>query len=116
MWCLLHAVGLPAGIAVVLATCAAQGSGNAVPLPGANVAMATAALLMALPVAAGRPVDAAAVAALAIATPAVLTLVGLSLSLVLACGLLGTWNPRGLIRSARAPWVAPPRPGLVPPQ
>lgn len=116
VWCLLHAVGLPAGLAVVLAACAALSSGNAVPLPGANAATATAALLVALPLAAGQPVEVAAVVALAVAAPTILTLVGLTISFVLACALLGTWNPRGLVRAARALWVAPPRPELLPPR
>lgn len=112
VWCLLHAVGLPAGIAVVLAVFAAQGSGNSIPLPGANIATSTAALLVALPLAAGGPVDAAAVAAMVIVAPVALTLVGLTISFVLACSLLGSWSPRELMRAKRAlaPMPAPPAP------
>ena len=106
IWCLLTAVGLPTGVAVVLATCAAQGTGNSVPLPGANFATGTAALLLAIPLAAGAPVDTAAVAALAIVTPVALTLVGLSVSLGLASWLLEGGTLRERVRSAWA-LVAP---------
>jgi hypothetical protein len=100
--CFLVAFGLPAGPAVVIAATVVQGSGRWLPIPGAGTAAAAAALLATLPVAAGHPVDAGAVAALAVAQPAVLTLVGVTVSLVLLTVLLGVRTPRALVRAARA--------------
>jgi hypothetical protein len=100
--CFLHAFGLPAAPAVVIAATVVQGSGRWLPIPGAGTAAAAAALLATLPVAAGRPVDAAAVGALAVAQPALLTAVGLSVSLALLTALLGVRTPRALVRAARS--------------
>jgi hypothetical protein len=100
--CFLYAFGLPAGPVVVIAATVVQGSGRWLPIPGAGTAAAAAALLATLPVAAGHPVDAAAVGALAIAQPAVLTLVGLTVSLALLIALLGVRTPRALVRAARS--------------
>jgi hypothetical protein len=100
--CFLYAFGLPAGPVVVIAATVVQGSGRWLPIPGAGTAAAAAALLATLPVAAGHPVDAGAVGALAIAQPAVLTLVGLTVSLALLTALLGVRTPRGLVRAARS--------------
>jgi hypothetical protein len=100
--CFLHAFALPAGPAVIVAACVTQGSGRMLPIPGAGTAAAAAALLAVLPIAAGHPVDASAVGALAIAQPAVLTLVGLTVSLVLLTVLLGVRTPRALFRATRS--------------
>jgi hypothetical protein len=100
--CFLHAFGLPAGPAVIVAASVSQGSGRMLPIPGAGTAAAAAALLAVLPVAAGHPVDASAVGALAIAQPALLTLVGITVSLVLLTVLLGARTPRALVRATRA--------------
>jgi len=100
--CFLAAFGLPVVPAVVLAACAAQGSGAAVPIPGAGPAAVTGAMLVALPAAAAGPIDRAAVAALAIVQPAVLTAVGAALSLTLLGALSGARTPRGLVRAARS--------------
>jgi hypothetical protein len=99
--CFLFAFGLPAGPLVVIAATVVQGSGRWLPIPGAGTAAAAAALLATLPVAAGHPVDAGAVGALAIAQPALLTLVGVPVSVVLLTMLLGVRNPRALARAAR---------------
>jgi uncharacterized membrane protein YbhN (UPF0104 family) len=101
VWCFLQCVGLPAGIAVVLVACAAQSAGNSVPLPVANVATATGALVAGLPIAAGGPVDVGAVAAFAMVAPVTLTLVGLVVSAVLARGLLRPSSPIELLRTVR---------------
>ncbi len=100
--CFLAAFGLPVAPAVVLAACAAQGSGAALPIPGAGPAAVTGAMLVALPAAAGGPIDPAAVAALAVVQPAVLTVVGVALSLTLLAAVSGARTPRGLVRAARA--------------
>ena len=99
--CFLLAFGLPAAPAVVIAACAAQGSGAMVPLPGGGPATMAGALLVALPIAAGHPVDAGAVAALAIAWPAALTTVGVTVSLALLTALTGVRSPRALLRAVR---------------
>jgi Lysylphosphatidylglycerol synthase TM region len=100
--CFLVAFELPATPAVVLALIVTQGSGRMLPIPGAGTAAAAAALLAVLPVAAGQPVDASAVAALALTQPALLTLVGLTASLVLLGVLLGVRSPRAVLRAARS--------------
>ena len=100
--CFLLAFGLPAAPAVVLAVCAAQGAGGALPLPAAGPATVAAGLLVAVPMAAGHPVDAAAVAALAMVWPVTLTAVGVTLSTVLLAGLSGARTPRALLRAALA--------------
>jgi len=100
--CFLLGFGLPATPAVVLAACAAQGSGNAVPVPGAGPATTAAALVVALPIAAGHPVEPGAVAALALVWPMLLTAVGLTISTVLLAGLSGARSPRALVRAARS--------------
>jgi hypothetical protein len=110
--CFLLAFGLPAAPAVVVAACAAQGSGAMVPLPGGGPATMAGALLVALPIAAGHPVDAGAVAALAIAWPAALTTVGVTVSLALLTGLTGVRSPRALLRFVR---VLRPQPTVAGP-
>jgi len=100
--CFLLAFGLPAVPAVVIVACIAQGSGAAVPLPGAGPATVGAALLVGIPLAAGHAVDAGAVASLAVVWPAMLTAVGVTLSLLLLGRLCGVHTPRALIRAARA--------------
>jgi hypothetical protein len=108
--CFLLAFDLPVAPAVVLAASMAQGSGGAVPVPGAGPATVAAALLVALPVAAGHPVDAGAVAALAVVWPLVLTAVGVTLSTILLAALSGARTPRGRGgRGARAPRRPPSR-------
>jgi hypothetical protein len=100
--CFLLAFGLPAAPAVVIAACAAQGSGAMVPLPGGGPATMAGALLVALPIAAGHPLDTGAVAALAITWPAALTTVGVTVSLALLTALLGVRSPRAVLRAVRA--------------
>ena len=100
--CFLLAFGLPVAPAIVLAAALAQGSGAAMPLPGAGPATAGAALLVALPLAAGHGLDQGAVASLAIVWPTALTLVGVTLSLVLLAVLSGARTPRALARAARS--------------
>jgi hypothetical protein len=110
--CFLLAFGLPAAPAVVIAACAAQGSGAMVPLPGGGPATMAGALLVALPIAAGHPLDTGAVAALAIAWPAALTTVGVTVSLVLLVVLTGVRSPAALLRAVR---VLRPQPTVAGP-
>ena len=112
MACFLLAFGLPAAPAVVIAACAAQGSGALLPLPGAGPATVAGALLVALPIAAGHPVDAGSVAALAVVQPASLTIIGVTASTAMLAVLLGARSPRALVRAVRAlrPQPAPAAP------
>jgi hypothetical protein len=113
--CFLLAFGLPVGPTIVIAACAAQGSGAVLPLPGAGPAAAAAAILVAVPMAAGQPVDHASVAALALAWPMVLTLVGAVLSTVLFAVVSGARSPRALLRAVRALGARPvPAPAPAP--
>jgi Lysylphosphatidylglycerol synthase TM region len=100
--CFLIAFGLPVAPAVVVAACAAQGSGSAMPLPGAGPAAIGAGLLVALPLAAGGGIDRDALASMAIVWPTALTAVGVTLSLTLLAGLCGARTPRALVRAARS--------------
>jgi len=100
--CFLYAFGLPAAPAVIIAATVVQGSGRWLPIPGAGTAAAAAALVATLPAVAGHPVDAGAVGALAIAQPALLTLVGVTVSLVLLTVHLRARTPRSLMRAARS--------------
>jgi hypothetical protein len=100
--CFLLAFGLPVAPAIVVAAVLAQGSGAAVPLPGAGPAAIGAALLVALPLAAGHALDGGALASLAVVWPAAVTVVGVAISLALLAGLCGARTPRALLRAARA--------------
>jgi hypothetical protein len=100
--CFLSAFGLPAAPAMIVAACVAQGSANVLPIPGAGVATAGAALLVALPMAAGHTLDAGSIAALAVTQTAVLTAVGLTSSLGLLAVLFRARTPAALVRAARA--------------
>ena len=72
------------------------------PLPGAGPAAIGAALLVALPFAAGHALDRGALASLAVVWPAALTVVGVTISLVLLARVCGARTPRALVRAARA--------------
>jgi hypothetical protein len=81
-----------------------------VPLPGGGPAAMAGALVLALPIAAGHPLDTEAVATLAVVWPAALTTVGVTISLGLLVFLAGARTPRALrraVRSLRAPATAP---------
>ena len=79
----------------------AQGSGAAMPLPGAGPAAIGAALLVALPFAAGHALDRGALASLAVVWPTALTLVGVTLSLALLAAPLRRADAAGA-RARRA--------------
>src|SRR3954469_8526102 len=100
--CFLLSFGLPVAPAIVVAAVLAQGSGAAVPLPGAGPAAIGAALLVALPWRAGHALDGGALASLAVAWPAALTVVGVAISLTLLGQLCGARTPRALVRAARS--------------
>jgi hypothetical protein len=100
--CFLLAFALPVTPAVVIAACAAQGSGGMLPIPGAGPAAMGAALLVAVPVAAGGPVDGDSLHALALVMPVVLTAVGGTLSVVLLAVLSGARTPRAFLRAQAA--------------
>jgi hypothetical protein len=102
MCCFLLAFSLPVTPAVVIAACAAQGSSGVLPIPGAGPAAMGAALLVAVPVAAGGPVDSESVHALALVVPAALTAVGAVLSVVLLAVLSGARTPRAFLRAQAA--------------
>jgi len=109
--CFLRAFGLPAGPAVIVAAAVVAGSGNLLPF-GGGTAAAGAALLVAIPVAAGHPVDGNAVAALALVRPAILTVIGCAISVALLSKLCGAHSPRALLRAAR---LLTPREAAAPP-
>ena len=110
--CFLLAFGLPATPTVIVAACAAQGSGAWVPLPGAGPATWAAALLVTLPIAAGHPIDAGSVAALAVVQPLMLTLVGVGISVLMLALLYAAYTPRALVRAV---WALRPQPAPAAP-
>jgi hypothetical protein len=110
--CFLLAFGLPATPAVIIAACAAQGSGAWVPLPGAGPATWAAALVVTLPIAAGHPIDAGSVTALAVVQPLMLTLVGVGTSVLMLAVLYAAYTPRALVRAV---WALRPQPAAAAP-
>jgi len=104
--------GSDAGNPAYRAVPQAHGSSAVLPLPGAGPAAAAAAILVAVPMAAGQPVDHAAVAALALAWPMVLTLVGVALSTALFAVVSGARSPR----AAKPQVAATPPPVAAKPQ
>jgi Lysylphosphatidylglycerol synthase TM region len=110
--CFLLAFGLPATPVVIVAACAAQGSGALLPLPGAGPATWAAALLVTLPIAAGHPIDEGSVRALAVVQPLMLTLVGVATSVAMLALVSGAYTPRAL---ARAAWALRPQPAAAAP-
>ena len=82
----------------------ALGAGAGMPMPGAGPATTGAALLVALPLAAGHPLDHSALASLAVVWPTALTLVGVTLSLVLLAVPVGRADAAGA--PARRPRAA----------
>jgi hypothetical protein len=110
--CFLLAFGLPATPVVIVAACAAQGSGALLPVPGAGPATWAAALLVTLPIAAGHPIDERSVTALAVVQPLMMTLVGVATSVAMLALLSGAYTPRAL---ARAVWALRPQPAPAAP-
>ena len=92
--CFLLAFGLPVAPAIVVAG-SSRGPGAAVPLPGAGLAAIGAALLVALPFAAGHALDRGALASLAVVWPAAI-MVWVAISLGLLARLSGARTPRAL--------------------
>jgi hypothetical protein len=107
--CFLQAFGLPVTLPVIVTVALLYGSGNVLPIPGAGTAASAGALLVAVPIAAGHPVDSGAVEALVIAQPVLLSVAGITVSLGLLAGLLGVRTPAAL-REARRALAARPSP------
>jgi hypothetical protein len=110
----LAAFALPTTLAAVAFLVTAQGSGRLVPAPGAAAGVGGTLLVVAFTAVTGREADPAALAALAIGVPALLTAIGVTLSLLLALAVLGTASPRKAWRELRgrapaAPAAAPAR-------
>jgi hypothetical protein len=100
--CFLLGFGLPATPAVIATVSVLYGSGATLPIPAAGTAASAGALLLAIPAAAGHPVDPGAVSALVIVQPLLLTTAGVAVSLVLLANLLHVRTPRALLRARRA--------------
>ncbi len=103
MACFLAAFALPTTLAAILFLATAQGSGRAVPAPGAAAGVGGTLLVVAFAAVTGQAADPAALAALAIGVPALLTAVGVPLSVALVLYALGTPSPRRAWRELRAP-------------
>jgi len=100
--CFLQAFALPVTLPVIVTVALLYGSGNVLPIPGAGTAASAAALLVAVPLAAGHPVDSGAVEALVIAQPVLLSVTGIAVSLGLLAGLTGMRTPAALLQARRA--------------
>src|SRR4051794_21923105 len=103
VWCFLHAFGLPTDPAVVVAACVAQGSGNPLPLPGVGIAASAAAIVTALPLAAGHPLPAGALGALALTQTVGLTALGVCTSTGILSALVNMRRPLTVVRGLLAP-------------
>ncbi len=103
MACFLAAFALPTTLAAILFLATAQGSGRAVPAPGAAAGVGGTLLVVAFAAVTGQGADPAALAALAIGVPALLTAVGVPLSVALVLYALGTPSPRRAWRELRTP-------------
>ncbi len=101
MACFLAAFALPTTLAAILFLATAQGSGRAVPAPGAAAGVGGTLLVVGFTAVTGEAADPAALAALAIGVPALLTAVGVSLSAALVLAALGTPSPRRAWRELR---------------
>ena len=100
--CFLQAFALPVTLPVIVTVALLYGSGNVLPIPGAGTAASAGALLVAVPIAAGHPVDSGAVEALVIAQPVLLSVTGIAASFGLLAGLLGVRSPAALLEARRA--------------
>ena len=99
VWCFLRAFGLPTEPAVVIAACVAQGSSSSLPLPGVGVAVSAAAIVTALPLAAGHALPAGSLAAFAIVQTAGLTALGIGTSMAVLSALVNMRRPLTAVRS-----------------
>jgi len=108
MACFLAAFSLPTTLAAVAFLVTAQGSGRVVPAPGAAAGVSGALLVVGFTPVTGQAADTAALTAMAIGVPALLTAVGVTLSVALILALLGTPSPRRAWRELRRPAVEPP--------
>ncbi len=113
MACFLAAFALPTTLAAILFLATAQGSGRAVPAPGAAAGVGGTLLVVAFEPVTGREADTAALAALAVGVPALLTAVGVTLSVALALAVLGTASPRKAWRELRRRPTAGPGPAAA---
>jgi len=86
----LFAFGLPATIPVIVTVGALYGSGGMLPIPAAGPAASAGAVFVALPAAAGHSVSGAALSAMVVAQPLLLSLAGIAISLTLLTRFLGT--------------------------
>lgn len=103
VWCFLEAFGLPTGPAVLVAASVAQGSGNTLPLPGVGIAASAAAIVAALPVAAGQALPAGELGALALMQTAGLTALGVVTSTAVLSALCDMRKPLTAVRGLLAP-------------
>lgn len=97
--CFLRAFGLPMTPAVVIAACVAQGSGNSVPVPGIGSAASAAAIMAALPLAAGGSLPEGSVAAFALVETVGLTLLGVGITIAMLSALIDLRRPVTLART-----------------
>ena len=101
MACFLAAFALPTTLAAILFLATTQGTGRAVPAPGAAAGVGGTLLVVAFAPVTGERAEPAALAALAIGVPALLTAVGATLSAALTLYVLGTPSPRRAWRELR---------------
>jgi hypothetical protein len=100
--CFLRAFGLPVTAATLGCLAAAQGGARALPLPGVGPTAGAVLLVATFASLTGSSGQEAAIAALAIAMPAVLTSLGVVLSLLLLCALLRVRSPLAALAHLRA--------------
>jgi Lysylphosphatidylglycerol synthase TM region len=103
VWCFLKAFGLPTDPVVLVAAAVAQGSGNTLPLPGVGIAASAAAIVAALPLAAGHPLPAGELGALALTQTAGLTVLGVATSTAVLSALVDLRRPLTAVRGLLTP-------------
>jgi len=111
--CFLAAFALPVGLAAIACVAAAQGSARTAPAPGVGTAAGAGLLVVAFGPVTGHAVDPARLVAFAVGVPALLTVVGISLSAALAVWLLGVGSPVRAWRGLRGLAEAAPEPAAL---
>ncbi len=111
--CFLAAFALPVGLAAIACVAAAQGGARTAPAPGVGTAAGAGLLVVAFGPVTGHAVDPAALAAFAVGVPALLTLVGVTLSGLLALWLLRVASPLRAWRELRGLGAPAPEPAVL---
>ncbi len=98
----MTAFELPVTVSTVVLVMAAQGGGRIIPLAPVSAGLRLAMLSYGFVEVTGHPVEPAAIATFTVGVGAVLLVTGLLISLAILGREFGTWDPRAVLRRARA--------------